>query len=52
MYVNNLPLFEFDILLRFAGPGGQYTSDITQKGANFKLHEDNFNQVFYENCPK
>ena len=48
----NIPLFEFDILLRCAGPGGQYTSDITQKGSNFKLHEDNFNQVFYETCPK
>ena len=48
---DNLPLFDFDILLRFAGSGGQYTSDITQKGANFKIHYDNFNKVFYEVCP-
>ena len=49
--IENIPLFEFDILLRFAGSGGQYTSDITQKGSNFKIHTDNFNKVFYEVCP-
>jgi len=48
---DNLPLFEFDILLRFAAAGGQYTSDITQKGSKFKLYEENFNKVFYETCP-
>ena len=47
---DNLPLFEFDILLRFAAAGGQYTSDITQKGSKFKLYEENFNKVFYNTC--
>ena len=48
---DNLPLFEFDILLRFAAAGGQYTSDITQKGSKFKIYSENFNKVFYETCP-
>ena len=44
---SGLPLFEFDILLRFAGEGGQYTSDLAQKGSNFKIYQDNFNEIFY-----
>ena len=44
---SGLPLFEFDILLRFAGEGGQYTSDLSQKGSNFKIYQDNFNEIFY-----
>ena len=39
----------FDILLRFAGAGGQYTSDLAQKGVTFKIFKDNFNKVFYPN---
>ena len=46
---SGLPLFEFDILLRFAGEGGQYTSDLSQKGSNFKIYQDNFNEIFYPN---
>ena len=46
---SGLPLFEFDLLLRFAGEGGQYTSDLAQKGANFKLYQDNFDEIFYPN---
>ena len=42
-----LPLFEFDILLRFAGGGGQYTSDVSQKGSKFKVYEDNFNKIYF-----
>ena len=44
---SELPLFEFDILLRFAGEGGQWTSDLAQKGSNFKIYQDNFNKIFY-----
>ena len=42
-----LPLFEFDILLRFAGGGGQYTSDVAQKGSKFYVYKDNFNKIFF-----
>ena len=42
-----LPLFKFDILLRFAGSGGQYTTDVAQKGSEFKVENENFNKVFY-----
>ena len=42
------PLFMFDILLRFAGAGGQYTTDLAQKGSTFKIFEDNFNRIFYK----
>jgi len=42
------PLFMFDILLRFAGAGGQYTSDLAQKGTTFKIFKDNFNKVLYK----
>ena len=38
----------FDILLRFAGAGGQYTTDLAQKGSTFKIFEDNFNRIFYK----
>ena len=44
---SSLPLFEFDILLRFAGEGGQYTSDLSQKGSNFKIYQNNFDEIFY-----
>ena len=44
---SGLPLFEFDVLLRFAGEGGQYTSDLSQKGSNFKIYKENFNKIFY-----
>jgi len=46
---SGLELFMFDILLRFAGAGGQYTTDLAQKGSTFKVFEDNFNKVLYPN---
>ncbi len=46
---SGLPLFEFDILLRFAGEGGQYTTDLAQKGSKFKIYQENFNEIFYPN---
>ena len=38
------PLFEFDLLLRFGG--GQWVSDVGQKGKHFKIFYDNFIEVF------
>ena len=37
-------LFQFDVLLRFGD--GQWTSDVSQKGAYFKVFEENFGKVF------
>ena len=45
---SGVPLFMFDILLRFAGAGGQYTTDLAQKGSTFKIFKDNFNRIFYK----
>ena len=41
---SGLPLFEFDVLLRFGD--GQWTSDVSQKGQWFKIYEDNFVKAF------
>lgn len=43
----SLPLFGFDILLRFAGEGGQYTSDVAQKGSKFTIYKDNFDKIYF-----
>ena len=41
---SGLPLFQFDVLLRFGD--GQWTSDVSQKGAYFKVFEENFGKIF------
>ena len=40
------PLFLFDVYLRFSGVDGQYTSDIAQKGAKFKVM-DSWNKIYF-----
>ena len=45
---SNKPLFMFDVYLRFAGPHGQYTSDISQKGKEFKVY-DSWNDIYFGN---
>ena len=32
-------LFEFDLKYRFAGAGGQWTTDLSHKGYKFKIYE-------------
>jgi len=45
-----IPLFSTDVKLRFSGQGGQFTSDITQKGSDFIIgktgNEINMNELF------
>ena len=41
---DNNKLFQFDVLLRFGD--GQWTTDLSQKGASFKVFEENFGKIF------